>query len=376
MNDDFSNNSTPRKNMASHPRIFICYRRNDSDGWAGRIADRLIAEFGRDSVFFDIDSIQPGSDFLRSLNNRTAECDVLLAVIGRGWLNARDTQDKRRLDDPKDFVRMEIRTALTRGVRVIPLLVSQADMPQASDLPDELAALAYRGAVKISDLNFHQAMAGLIPVLVQEGAKRPAYDLPKHPTRTPQTAKVRNHSTLTESLTALARVSASVYPWMLRHKTVTLALTLLAAVALSSLWYPFNANQAKASPDRPSIITQQIPTEQPKAAIPSKETPPAFRNFCLVIKDGTTIDRAELKAALESNPDFHDLHVDIVDDPALAGAFLEVSQSPAGDFLFEWKTADAGSVILTDSFVVTDGHQPIVAEIAAAIIQAARKAYP
>ena len=175
--------------MASFPHIFICYRREDSNGWAGRIADLLIAEFGRECVFFDIDSIRPGSDFVRSLKQRTANCDVLLAVIGKDWLDIRDRQGGRRLDDPNDFVRTEICAALNRGVRVIPLLVSGADMPQPIDLPSELATLAYRGAVTITDTNFRQTMAGLIPVLVREGAKRQADTRP--PRAAPGTARQR-----------------------------------------------------------------------------------------------------------------------------------------------------------------------------------------
>ena len=101
--------------MASSPNIFICYRREDSAGWAGRIADFLIGEFGKDRVVFDVESISPGSDFVRSLKHRTAQCDALLAVIGPDWLDVRDRKGGRRLDDPRDFVRAEICAALEDG---------------------------------------------------------------------------------------------------------------------------------------------------------------------------------------------------------------------------------------------------------------------
>ena len=106
--------------------IFINYRREDEPGFAGRLYDRLEAAFTAEKIFMDVDSIDPGLDFVAVLDGQVAECAVFLAVIGQGWLNSRDKHGQRRLDNPADFVRIEIEAALRRGKRVIPVLVNDA----------------------------------------------------------------------------------------------------------------------------------------------------------------------------------------------------------------------------------------------------------
>ena len=118
--------------------VFISYRREDAAGFAGRIYDRLIQTLGRESVFIDVDNIPAGLDFVDVLSERVGRCDALIAVIGRNWLAAADRDNRRRLDDPNDFVRIEIGSALERSVPVIPVLVDGAAMPNADDLPDGL----------------------------------------------------------------------------------------------------------------------------------------------------------------------------------------------------------------------------------------------
>ena len=97
--------------------VFISYRREDTAGFAGRIYDRLARRLGRDSVFIDVDNIAPGLDFVEVLSERVGQCDALVAVIGRGWASSADKDNRRRIDDPHDFVRIEIEAALERGVR-------------------------------------------------------------------------------------------------------------------------------------------------------------------------------------------------------------------------------------------------------------------
>jgi len=104
-------------------RIFISYRRDDSGGWAGRLYDRISQHFGRDHVFMDIDTIEPGLDFVEVIEQAVGSCDALLALIGRQWLTLTDDDGQRRLDNPEDFVRLEIAAALVRNIRVIPVLV-------------------------------------------------------------------------------------------------------------------------------------------------------------------------------------------------------------------------------------------------------------
>ena len=145
--------------------IFICYRREDSIGHAGRLHDRLRGHFGDERVFMDIDGIEPGEDFVKVIERTLTHCDAVIAVIGKTWVTAVDKQGARRLDDPKDFVRMEIATALRLDVRVIPALVGGADFPHISELPDTLQELGNRNAFEISDKAFHQSVAKLISSL-------------------------------------------------------------------------------------------------------------------------------------------------------------------------------------------------------------------
>jgi hypothetical protein len=129
--------------------VFISYRREDSSGAAGRLFDRLEQALGRSGVFMDVDSIEPGLDFLEVLNRHLEQCDVVLAVMGPRWLTTQDSQSRRRIDDAADFVRMEITSALSRGIRVIPILVDGAAPLAAADLPDDLKSLARRQAIEI-----------------------------------------------------------------------------------------------------------------------------------------------------------------------------------------------------------------------------------
>ncbi len=149
------------------PRIFISYRREDTRAFTGRIHDRLEMAFGDDNIFKDVDDIPPGEDFRAVLRNAIDDCDVMLVVIGRGWLDATDTQGRRRLDGVNDFVRFEIETALARDdMRVVPVLVDNAPMPQPEHLPPSIRQLAYRNAVAIRhDPDFRRDIERLVEQL-------------------------------------------------------------------------------------------------------------------------------------------------------------------------------------------------------------------
>lgn len=149
--------------VADAPYVFISYRRSDSPDITGRIYDRLVTAYGRERVFKDVHSLPLGEDFLEHLGRLIGQCGVLIAVIGKGWLDARNMQNQRRLDDPSDVVRMEIEQALGRGVPVIPLLVRGAAMPNADDLPESLRPLVRRtGQLVRADPDFHNDMDRLI----------------------------------------------------------------------------------------------------------------------------------------------------------------------------------------------------------------------
>jgi formylglycine-generating enzyme required for sulfatase activity len=142
--------------------IFISYRRADSEGYAGRIYDRITPQFGADAVFMDVDTIDAGVDFVKVLEEAVQSCDVLVALIGRRWLNLKDVNGVRRLDSPEDFVRVEIATALNRDIRVIPVLVGGASMPDSTELPENLKSLARRNALTVNHATFHADMSRLI----------------------------------------------------------------------------------------------------------------------------------------------------------------------------------------------------------------------
>ena len=145
--------------------IFISYRRDDSAGHTGRIFDRLSDHFGAESIFMDVDTIRPGRDFVEAVQQAVGSCDRLVAVIGKEWLSISDTGGSRRLYDPNDLVRLEVATALERGIRVVPVLVQGSRMPGAVDLPDVLEGLATRNAQEVSDRRFHSDVQGLIEAL-------------------------------------------------------------------------------------------------------------------------------------------------------------------------------------------------------------------
>ena len=149
--------------------IFVSYRRDDTAGHAGRLADRLVEHFGRDRIFMDIDTIEPGEDFVTVIENAVGSCDILIAVIGRNWTTVNGSG---RLDNPNDFVRLEIATALRRDIRVIPVLVQRASMPKPEDLPDDLDLLTRRNAIELSDLRWQSDVDQLISVMEKVLAKR------------------------------------------------------------------------------------------------------------------------------------------------------------------------------------------------------------
>jgi hypothetical protein len=143
-------------------KVFLCYRREDSGGYAGRIQDQIAQALGSDNLFMDVDAIPLGANFVRVLHDEVAKCEVLLAVIGRNWLDARDEDGKRRLENPKDFVRVEIVAALQRNIPVVPILVDGARIPDARQLPNELEELSLRNGIEVRLASFHNDVSRLI----------------------------------------------------------------------------------------------------------------------------------------------------------------------------------------------------------------------
>ncbi len=130
-------------------KIFISYRREDSEGFARGLFQSLVGHFGKDRVFMDVDSIGLGMDFVEAIDESLADCGALLVLIGKDWAHCTDSDGKRRLDQPDDFVRVEVAKAIKRNVRVIPVLVKGAPMPRAEDMPEELRSLTRRQALEL-----------------------------------------------------------------------------------------------------------------------------------------------------------------------------------------------------------------------------------
>jgi TIR domain len=145
--------------------IFVSYRRSDSQGEAGRLFDDLVPVFGESAVFMDVSAIEAGCDFRKAIEEGVAKCGVLLAVMGPEWIDARDESGARRLDNPADFVRIEIASALKRDIPVIPVLVRAAKMPPTEQLPEELKDLAYRNAIELTHARWKSDVQLLIDAL-------------------------------------------------------------------------------------------------------------------------------------------------------------------------------------------------------------------
>ena len=167
-----------RRRKASNrvARFFISYRREDAAAEAGRLYDLLSQEFGSEAVFMDVDTLQPGSNYRTVIERHLRQCQALLAVVGRSWLDIRDEGGHRRLDAANDLVRFEIEEALSRGVTVIPILVDNATVPAESSLPSSLRPLSQRQSIAISTPTFRRDAQKLLDIL---GALNRATRLPR-----------------------------------------------------------------------------------------------------------------------------------------------------------------------------------------------------
>ena len=167
--------------------VFISYRREDTQGQARALFQDLVAKLGRDSVFMDVDSIALGKDFREVLQERLASCGLMLVLIGPDWLEGKDKSGRRRIDSPTDFVRLEIGAALKRNIPITPLLLQGAHMPDAEQLPPDLAPLAFRNGFELSHNRWDSDVKELIRRLGLGGsdgapaAERPKAAMPRWP---------------------------------------------------------------------------------------------------------------------------------------------------------------------------------------------------
>ena len=146
-------------------KIFISYRREDTSGESGRLKDNLEQIFGKENIFYDVETLEAGLNFDQSIAKALNESKVLLAMIGPHWLKVSDSKGAKRLDNPDDWVRKEIAEALKRNLRVIPILVNGADMPDSEDLPDNLKELSLKHAQELTSSRWNYDVGVLSKVL-------------------------------------------------------------------------------------------------------------------------------------------------------------------------------------------------------------------
>lgn len=307
--------TTPRKPIEVAPRIFISYRREDSIAVTGRLYDRLTEAFGDSYIFKDVDKIPVGANFKTILENEVAACDVLLAVIGDRWSEVADTGGRRRLDNPDDFVRIEIEAALQRqDILVIPVLVNNASMPGIESLPDSLHELAFRNAAILrNDPDFNRDSQRLISQIQESFEIRPA----QQPQRT---SRLRWIATI----------------------------GILAVIALFAAW----------------LIA---PTLQPDPPIVQAIEPVADGEYMVLVAeidgsqpDVTTQIVDDLRQRLESDVTYSNLRVREYSQVVRSNAEARAAAEFAGALVIVWGTADAQSVQLEVQVGDLDALPPLL----------------
>jgi hypothetical protein len=187
----------------------VSYRRGDS-GHAGRLYDALTSRFGPDSIFMDIDTIDPGVDFAEVIDRAVTSCDVVIALIGRGWVAANDPKGRRRLEEPDDFVRLELESALTQDIVVIPTCVQGAQIPSPQELPPSLAPLARRQGIELRDVGWHDDVGRLIrrlERLAESGQEEVTAAPPSKPAAAPPAHRLRSKRLLVPAGLAVAALA-------------------------------------------------------------------------------------------------------------------------------------------------------------------------
>jgi hypothetical protein len=141
----------------------LCYRREDTQDAAGRLHDRLVDAYGSERVFMDIDSVPLGIDFVDHVTEQISRCSAVIVMIGKQWLTLKDKKKRRRrLDNEDDLVRAEIRAALQLKIAVIPVIVQNAPMPHADDLPEDIRTLARRNGIQLRPEQWKEGVERLL----------------------------------------------------------------------------------------------------------------------------------------------------------------------------------------------------------------------
>ena len=266
-------------------RIFMSYRREETAPYAGWLYDRLATHFSRNQIFKDdADSIELGDDFVEVINNAVGSCDVLLALIGDRWLRIADQDGQRRIDNPDDFVRLEIEAALARNVRVIPILVEGARMPRADELPESLAKLARKQALELSPSRFDFDTLRLLRVLdrtitqAQEQARQEAgaHEPADDPLVEPGTAAPRPSQPKLSSTTRAVDLGST--------EAATAGQSVSSLETSAAVWHREQdqapASVPSATADAPPLVTETAQWNPPSADVemlPSVDRRPTQR---------------------------------------------------------------------------------------------------
>jgi hypothetical protein len=317
--------------------IFINYRRGGDQAAAGRLYDQLEGTFTRARIFFDVDSIPPGWDFTEELAQRVNQCDIFLAIIGRHWADVVDSDGGRRLENPNDWVRVEIESALRLGKHIIPVLVDGAEMPSPTKLPESLRPLTRRNALRLTHERFRadaQALAAAIGKLREEARARAKSSSKKRgwsvsrtdetersELESPRQEKARTH-TNHDNVTALNSLGATPAPIAARRSVRVgyIALVALALVAgVFGLMFTlgdgkiFDSTRVSVLPtSTPPLPTGAALDEQKLDALINKNAP-----FAPINKDapfapapvpsslaGSALDKQKLDALINKNAPF------------------------------------------------------------------------
>jgi len=222
--------------------IFISYRRDDTRQAAGRLADDLADEFGRERIFRDIERIEIGVDFAQALEQALAQCQLMLVLIGQRWTDIADASGKRRLDQPGDWIRSEIATALKRNIRVVPVLVDGARLPTESELPEELRPLLRRQAFAIEDGRWRSDVGRLVEALSHLDGLKPAAT---HATATPLVATAPPPAAVPVAVPA-APAAAAAAPRSKLRIGVAVAAALVVGLGVV-LWFGGGSEPAASS---------------------------------------------------------------------------------------------------------------------------------
>jgi hypothetical protein len=231
--------------------IFISYRRGTASPYARGIYERLESQFGSGRVFMDIDTMEPGVDFVEYIEDAVSSCQVLIVVVSPDWLAAVDETGRRRMDDPDDFVRVEVATALARDdVRVIPVLVAGAAPPAKGDLPEDLAPLTRRHALEITDGRWDYDLGVLARtvgrVLAEEAGAGPSAS--REPAHAP----------------AAAAVPPAKPRWPPQPAVIAIALVAVAAIAAAAVLFASGGGEEDGGGSAPAgEVSVAIPTANP-----------------------------------------------------------------------------------------------------------------